>query len=116
VRSIDNVRLLRSHLKKFSYTQECKGSYVDGVYVAGNSIEVSFEAVPLPLNGHELTLFSQGAVNFEGIKLYSKFDLGNAIDKSITRQSNSSVYRLISAKPYEEMADVKVYILRRLEG
>lgn len=113
---MDNVILLGKHLKNFYYEEKETGSYTDGVWVNGTSTDVLFVGVPMPLNGYEISLFSQGALNFDGIKVYTKYELGNAIDKTIRRGYDSASYRLIDAKPYKEIANLKVYVLKRIEG
>jgi len=112
---LDNVILLAKHLKNFYY-EEKTGDYVDGVWATDTSTETAFTGVPMPLNGYEINLLSQGSLNFDGIKVYTKYDLGNAIDKTIKRDYDEASYRLISAKPYKEIADLKVYVLKRIEG
>jgi hypothetical protein len=107
---------LKRHLKTFYYEEDSEGTYTDGLYVDGDITETEFEAVPMPLKGYELSLFSQGALNFDGIKIYTKYDLGNAVDKTIKRGSDLASYRLISAKPYKEIANLKIYVLKRIEG
>lgn len=109
------MRLLKKHLKTFYY-EEQTGSYEDGIYVDGDIVETSFQAVPMPLSGYEIKLFSQGSLNFDGIKIYSKYDLGNAINKNIKRDYDSATYRLLKSKPYKEIADIKIYVLERIEG
>jgi hypothetical protein len=113
---MDNVILLKNHLKDFEYLKETGGSYVNGVYVPGSITAIPFTAAPFPIGQLELKLFPQGILNFDDIKIYTKYDLVDAIDKDIKRNSDNKTYRLLKNKPYKEMADLKVYILKRIEG
>ena len=113
---MDNVKLLKRHLKDFEYLEETGGSYVGGIYVEGTITPIAFTAAPFPIGQLELRLFPQGALNFDDIKIYTKYDLSDAIDVNIKRISDNKIYRLLKNKPYQEIADLKVYILKRIEG
>ena len=117
MRKIDNVILLDEQLKTFSYNTETDGYLgTDGIYVEGTITTTSFEAVPFPVSQYDLRLFPQGALSYDDIKIYTKTNLGNAVEKTITRDYDNSEYRLLKATPYKELADLKVYILKRIEG
>lgn len=113
---MDNVKLLKRHLKDFKYISYPDGEYVDFTWVPGTPVEIPFTAAPFPIGEKELRLFPQGALSFNDIKIYTYEDLGDVVDKDIKRVSNDETFRLINAKPYTEIADLKVYILKRIEG
>lgn len=114
---MDQVRLLKRHLKSFEYIQETGGEYNSkGIYEVETAENIEFKAVPMPISQYDLKLFPQGALNYDDIKIYTKYDLQNAIDKNIKRLFDGNTYRLINTKPFREIADIKIYILKRLEG
>ena len=113
---MDNVILLKRHLKDFEYLERTGDSYVNGLFIPGSVAATLFTAAPFPIGQLELKMFPQGALNFDDVKIYTKYDLGNAIDKDIKRVNDGNIYRLMKSKPYKEMADLKVYILKRVEG
>ena len=50
------------------------------------------------------------------IKIHTKYDLSSVIDTDIKRVSTGEIFRLLTAKPFTEIADYKVYILKLIEG
>ena len=113
---IDNVILLKGHLKDFEYLEETGGAYgVGGVWITGTISSIPFTAAPFPL-GEKLRLLSQGALDYKDIKIYTKYDLVEVGDKDIKRLDKNETFRLYDVKPYEEIADLKVYILKRIVG
>lgn len=112
---MDKVILLRKHLKNFQYIPD-NGGYVDGIWEETAGTAIDFKAVPFPIGQKELKLFDEGALNLDDIKIYTKYDLGNAIDKDIKRVSTNEVFRLFNAKPFQEIADLKIYILKKWTG
>lgn len=113
---MDKVRLLTRNLKNFEYIEETGGDYVNGVWQEGTTTVIPFKAAPFPVTEKELKLFDEGALSFQDIKIYTKHDLGSVIDKGIKRVSTQETFRLYNSKPYLEIADLKMYILKRIEG
>lgn len=112
---MDRVILLTNHLKSFQYIED-SGSYVDGIWTESLQDPVNFKAAPFPINQRDLKLFPQGALSLDDIKLYTKYDLSDVIDKNIKRVSTSEIFRLYQAKPFQEIADLKIYILKKWTG
>lgn len=110
---MDNVRLLKRHLKDFIQVKETGSGWSNGEWVEGSLEEISFKAAPFPVDQYTLNLIPQGAVNQDSIKLYTNYIIDNAIDVKIKR--NDVVYSVYKNKPFKEIADLYIYILNKEE-
>lgn len=113
---MDNVILLPQHMKSFAYVSESGGGYTNGIWVDGTKTDISFTAAPFPISEKEMSLLPQGELSFNDIKIYTKYDISNAINKSIKRTGTTETFSLYNVKPFKEIADLKIYILKRVEG
>ena len=108
--------MLSRHLKKFTYNQETGGEWVDSVYIEGTITNISFDAAPFPIDQKTLSLLPEGAIQPDSIRIYTKYDLGEILETDIIRVDNNKKYRVYQGKPFQEIADLKIYLLNRIEG
>ncbi|MGL5126154.1 MAG: hypothetical protein ACRC6U_09285 [Fusobacteriaceae bacterium] len=112
---MDKVILLKKHLKNFKYFYETDGDYGDdGMYVPGEKIEENFKAVPFPVDANTLKLYPEGAINVDDILLYTKKNLNNTLGQ-VKRESDGEVYQIFDKIAFLEVADVKVYLVKRVD-
>jgi len=113
---LDIVRLLPRHLKDFQIISD-NGTYgADGEFIPAEAAAIDFKAAPFPVTGNDLRLFPEGDLSLNDLKLYTKYDLDGIIDKKIVRVSSGEEFQLKTLKPYKEIADLRVYILKKWAG
>lgn len=110
---MDNVRILKRHLKKFIYSYTTNDGYVDGILVPGVKIEENIKAAPFPVDANILKMFPDGNINYNDIVLYTKNTLNN-VNGKIKRVKNNEEFTIFERVSYLEVADLKVYICKRV--
>lgn len=112
---IDKVILLKKHLKQFKYKYTEDDKYVSGVLVKGKETTIDFKAAPFPVDANTLKLYPQGTVNVDDILLYTKKVLNN-VNGEVVRVSTQESYRIFDIVKYLEVADLKVYLVKRVDS
>lgn len=110
---MEKVILLKKHLKKFEFLEKTDGRYEDGIWIEGTETIIPFKAAPFPVDGKTLKLYPEGTVNTEDLLLYTKFDSLSKNDE-VTRILNGDKYRIFDNVAYLEIADLKVYLIKRV--
>lgn len=112
---IDKVILLKKHLKNFIYKYTEDDKYVNGILVPGKEVLENFKAVPFPVDANTLKLYPEGTVNRDDILLYTKKVLNN-VNGEVERVSTNEQYRIFDVVKYLEVADLKVYLVKRVDS
>ena len=112
---MDKVILLKRHLKDFVIIDKSV-TWVNGEAILQEIEEITFKGIPMPIDQRTLSLLPQGALSNDSIRIYTKQDLGQLENKYIKRLSDNKVYRVYNAKAFQELADVKIYLLDKWEG
>ena len=110
---MEKVILLKRHLKNFEFLSKTEGHYENGIWVEGTETVINFKAVPMPIDGVTLKLYPEGTINTEDLLLYTKFDSLNKNDE-VKRSINGDKYRIFDNVGYLEIADLKVYLVKRV--
>ena len=108
---MDNVRLLKKHLKDFEEIP-ITSELINTEWVDTEGAPVPFKAAPFPLNADDLKMFSEGEMSLDDLKIYTKYEIKGTIKKRIKRIETGEVFEMAKNKPYKEIADLKVYILK----
>ncbi len=109
---MDNVILLPEMLKDFTYESGGTYEYVDSEPVLTPGTVTTFKAVPITHKDSTMyQLIESGKISINSLKIYSYTDLSDVVGKEVTRVSNGRVYKLLSFKEYEEIANIFIYVL-----
>lgn len=110
---MDKVILLKRHLKSFVYLKQ-DGGYVNGLWVDGEIERTQFKAAPFPVDANTLKLYPEGTIRRDDLLLYTKKTLDN-LESEIERVADGKKYRIFDEVSYLEIADLKVYLIRRVD-
>lgn len=111
---MEKVIILKKLYKEFTFLQREEGHYEVGIWVEGSLVEKAFKAAPFPVDGNTMKLYPEGTINTEDLLLYTKFDNLNKND-IVKRTFNSIEYRIFDNVNYLEIADLKVYLVKRVD-
>lgn len=112
---IDKVKLLKRHLKNYEYITRTDDKYEDGIFVPGVEVKEKFKAVDFPVDANTLKLYPEGTVNSDDRLLYTKKLLNNT-NSTINRLSDSTEFRIFDKVDYLSLADLKVYLVKRVDS
>lgn len=110
---MDKVILLKRHLKSFIYLKQ-DGGYVNGLWDAGGIEKIQFKAAPFPVDANTLKLYPEGTIRRDDLLLYTKKTLDN-LESEVERVGDGKRYRIFDEVSYLEVADLKVYLIRRID-
>lgn len=105
---MDNVKLLRKHMKSIKLLAQDDGEWVDGEWVEGSSQDVTFEGALFPLKPNDFKNYPEGLLRHDDRKIITKFVL-KPNDKIVI---DNKSYIIITIQDYSYLADVNFYIIR----
>lgn len=110
---MDDVILLDEHLESYNVEITENIKKTNGMYDKNVTTIKNQSGVFGTITNNEIKMFPQGVIDFDTIKLHTK----NAISKGseVIRVSTGLKYYIYANKNYGSIADLKTYILNRVD-
>lgn len=105
---MDKVILLPQHMKNVKAIQKADGEWINGVWIEGESKEITFSTAIFPLRPNDFKNYPEGFLKNDDRKLITKQKL-NINDEIYIDEKK---FIIITDQSYEYLADTNFYVIR----